>query len=337
MKSIHVPRLPEIEHCSPHGKFHSFCKNISVALGARRRVGDPGEVHPFDLQQRRVPAGASICPYHSHAAQWEMFVVLAGSGTERVNGSVHPITAGDVYVHAPGTAHQTTNTGADELVVLIIADNPPCDIWHYPDSNKWGLSPHGAWFRPMAAHYFDGEDSGGEPAVPVPARPAAFGPPGDFRKLQQDALPWEHWESPAKRFRGASKELSIALGAVRNAPPHEGGHPFDLEVNKLAPGDRGCPFHSHAAQSELFLILSGTGTVRTPEGRFEVRAGDAILHPPGEAHDLTNTGSHELLYFLIADNPPVDIWHYPDSDKWGFRPPRKIFRAAEIDYWAGEE
>jgi hypothetical protein len=40
---------------------------------------------------------------------------------------------------------------------------------------------------------------------------------------------------------------------------------------------------------------------------------------------------------LIADNPPVDIWHYPDSDKWGFRPPRKIFRAAEIDYWAGEE
>ena len=45
----------------------------------------------------------------------------------------------------------------------------------------------------------------------------------------------------------------------------------------------------------------------------------------------------DLLYFLIADNPAIDIWRYPDSDKWGHNAPRKIFRATEADYWDGEE
>ena len=50
-----------------------------------------------------------------------------------------------------------------------------------------------------------------------------------------------------------------------------------------------------------------------------------------------NTGKTDLQYLLIADNPPVDIWQYPDSNKWGFNTPRKIFRPAEVDYWDGEE
>ena len=101
--------------------------------------------------------------------------------------------------------------------------------------------------------------------------------------------------------------------------------------------DRLVPFHSHSAQWELFVIISGTGTVRANQSRFKVKAGDVIMHPPGEAHQIINTGRRDLVFYLIADNPPVDGCHYPDSKKWGSRRPRKFFRMTEVDYWDGEE
>ena len=151
------------------------------------------------------------------------------------------------------------------------------------------------------------------------------------------SLPWQEQRSPAGKFHSFCRNVSLALGGVRNAGPTHGGHPFDLELVKLGPGECGYPLHSHAAQWELFLILEGTGTVRTTAGTTPVAVGDALLHPPAEAHQLTHPGDADLLYLLIADNPPVDFFHYPDSDKWGFRAPRKCFRATDSGYWDGEE
>jgi uncharacterized cupin superfamily protein len=335
MRHVHIPSLAWAELHSPSRKFHSFTKNISAALGARWR-DQPGENHPFDLQIRRVPAGAAICPYHLHTTQWEMFVVVSGNGIARVNGERHAIAAGDVFIHPPGTAHQTINTGSEDLEVTIIADNPAADIWFYPDSNKWGIAPLRKFFRLVELDYFDGEGEDIAPSTPKPpfGAPASSAP---FKKVNVDALPWEPWESPKKTFRGTSKELSIALGAQRNAPIEGGGHPFDLELTRFPSGHSGCPFHSHAAQWEMYVIVSGTGVARCGDERQAVRAGDAFVHPPGEAHQLTNTGADDLEFFVITDNPPVDYWHYPDSNKWGLRAPRKFFRPAEVDYWDGEE
>lgn len=340
MNKVHIPDLPWEEQHSPTKRFHSFCRNISLALGGIRNAGTWGGGHPFDLQIRRLPAGAAVCPFHSHLAQWELFVVQAGTGTVRAGGETHAIKTGEVFVHPPGEPHQLINSGAADLEVLIVADNPQLDAFFYPDSNKWGLRPPGKYFRMDEVGYFDGE----EPAVPgappyqpsgSPAAPALT--PFASRKVHPDDLAWEPWESPKKKFRATSKELSVALGAKRNTPTGLGGHPFDLELGKLAPGESGCPFHSHATQWELYVILSSVATVRTVEGTTSARAGDVLLHPPGEAHQFTNTGTEDLLYWLVADNPSVDYWHYPDSNKWGFRSPRKIFRATDADYWDGEE
>ena len=62
-----------------------------------------------------------------------------------------------------------------------------------------------------------------------------------------------------------------------------------------------------------------------------------MLHPPGEAHQLTSTGGDDLLYSLVADNPPTDIWHYPDSNKRGHSTTRDFFRMTSANYWDGEE
>lgn len=342
MPKVHLPSLPEIEQRSPGGKFHSYCRNVSLALGGVRNAGTWGGGHPFDLQVRRIPPGASVCPYHSHLAQWEFFVVQSGTATVRVGAELHVLPAGSVFVHPPGEAHQLTNAAASgDLTVLIITDNPFLDACHYPDSNKWNLRPPGMIFRATPAGYFDGEEAGPPPDAssyqppPVPAPPPLA--PFAERCVQIDALPWEPWTSPKGKFRAASKELSVAVGAKRNTPSGLGGHPFDLELGKVAPGESPCVFHSHAAQWECYYFLSGSGTVRTPAGLAPVVAGDVVMHPPGEAHQFFNTGDTDLLYYLVADNPPSDYWHYPDSNKWGLREPRQFFRINPIDYWDGEE
>jgi uncharacterized cupin superfamily protein len=341
MHHAHLPSLPWHEQHSPRRTFHSFSRDVSLALGGTRNAGPWAGGHPFDVQIRRVPPSAAVCPFHSHLAQWELFVVRAGSGTVRVSEGRFPIRSGDVFFHPPGQPHQLINTGGTDLEVMIVADNPALDACYYPDSDKWGLRPPGKFFRTTAVDYFEGEETPVDGAPPYrasgspPAPPAA---PFAQRHLHLDAIAWEAWHSPKKKFRGFSKELSVALGAKRNTPAGLGGHPFDLELQKLAPGECGCPYHSHAAQWELFLLISGTATVRASDIEHTFGAGHAMLHPPGEAHRITNAStSEDLVFFLIADNPPVDYWHYPDSKKWGLRAPRMFFRPNEVDYYDGEE
>jgi uncharacterized cupin superfamily protein len=262
--------------------------------------------------------------------------VRSGRGRVRVGGEFHDVAAGDAWIHPPGEAHQLTNPGGDDLHVLIVADNPALDAFHYPDSGKWGIRPPGGFFRITPVDYFDGEE--GEPA-PAPAAAAVAAPASPFpeRKIHVDSIPWDEWRSPQGRFGGASREVSIALGARRNTPTGLGGHPFDVEWGRLRPGQRPCPFHAHSAQWELFVFLSGTAGVRTAEGWTEVRAGDCVLHAPGHPHQLENRGTDDVEYLLVADNPLSEHWHYPDSGKWGFRTPRKFFRMQDADYWDGEE
>ena len=246
----------------------------------------------------------------------------------------------DEVVSEGGTP--STGTGTGDLEVLILTDNPPFDFCHYPDSNKWGGRYVGGVFRIERCDYFAGEEeplpAGTGSATPPPPLPS-LPPIAPFaqRRIATDALPWENFDSPKGKFRGESKSLSVALGANPKLPVGGGGHPFDLELGRLPAGFSGCPYHIHSSQWELFWILEGTGTVRTEAGLTPVGPGDLVLHPPGEAHQLTNTGTGDLTYYLVADNPPVDIWQYPDSQKWGFNAPRKFFRPVETPYWDGEE
>lgn len=340
MKRVHLPSLPWDEQHSPTKKFHSFCRNISIALGGLRNTGTWGGGHPFDLQVRRIPPGAAVCPYHLHLGQWELFLVRSGSGTVRTPEGRTAVETGDVFFHPPGGPHQLINSGPTDLEVLIIADNPPVDGCHYPDSNKWSLRPPGKLFRMTETDYFDGEDTPVAGIAPYLIAPPPAAPPvAPFaqRKLNLADAAWVAWESPKKKFRSSYQEISIALGAKHHTSTGLGGHPFDLEHGKVAAGQCGCPFHSHSSQWELFIFLSGTATIRTPAGTTVARTGDVILHPPGEAHQFTNTGSDDVHYLLIADNPPTDIWHYPDSNKWGHNSTRDFFRMNEADYWDGEE
>lgn len=164
-----------------------------------------------------------------------------------------------------------------------------------------------------------------------------------MKKINQDQVSWDEIKSPRGKYHLFRRHLSLALGGIKDTGTWGGGHPFDLELTRLAPGATNWPYHSHSAQWELYVIVSGRGVTRTPEGEVEMGPGDCFICPPGEPHQMRNPGTEDLVYYVIADNPPVEIGEYPDSKKMFFKRSRggkierRIFEADDVDYYQGEE
>ena len=161
MKKINLSEIEEQERRSPKGKYHAFYKEISLALGRERDSLDLDKRHPFDLMLARLPAGASLCPYHAESAQWEMYLVVSGRGIVRDAEGTTEVTAGDTFLFKPGEAHQLTAAPDEEFVYYVIADNPIGDSCFYPDSGKWAVRKEGTEMvivKGEETHYLDGEE-----------------------------------------------------------------------------------------------------------------------------------------------------------------------------------
>jgi len=167
------------------------------------------------------------------------------------------------------------------------------------------------------------------------------------KKVNINEIKEDPWQSPKGKFAIAFKGISEALdrGRVR-----ESGHrvsadgstpPFDLELNRMPPGKPNFPFHAHSAQWEMYLIVSGKANVRDNDGATEVVAGDAFIFGPNEPHQITNSGTEDLIYYVIADNPLGESGYYPDSGKWKLnktsQADRVVIKGNETDYFDGEE
>jgi uncharacterized cupin superfamily protein len=161
-----------------------------------------------------------------------------------------------------------------------------------------------------------------------------------MKRVNQNELPWVERTSPKGKFRKFRRDLSRALATEPASPPLPGHAPFEVELMRLPAGTANYPFHSHSAEWECYLILSGTGTMRAGDGRSPLAPGDCVMCPPGEPHQIVNDGDSDLLFYVIANNTPSDVWHYPDSDKWGFALPNGdsvYFRKSDVDYYDREE
>lgn len=159
MRLINVAQISEDQWSSPRGKFNGAGKEISIALGRKDRSMDLADLHPFDVELLRIPAGKTPYPYHSHSAQWEFYYVLSGTGIARDETGKTEIKSGDAFVFSPGEAHQLINDSAADLLVLVVADNPVGESSYYPDSRKWLVrSPERRLIRSESLDYFDGEE-----------------------------------------------------------------------------------------------------------------------------------------------------------------------------------
>ena len=114
-----------------------------------------------------------------------------------------------------------------------------------------------------------------------------------------------------------------------------------VTVDVLAPGKRGCPYHLHHAQEELFLVLEGEGSLRVAGELLPVKTGDLVFIPPGpdHPHQFINTSAAPLKYLSISTQERPEVCEYPDSGKVlavapGLAAVQRLSHS--LDYWDGE-
>ncbi len=150
---------------------------------------------------------------------------------------------------------------------------------------------------------------------------------------------------------------SIEMESVGN------GSPFEASVGRftslfnmkglgcssviLRPGKKAWPYHLHYGQEELFVIISGQGTIRYDGEEHSIKSGDVIFTPPGEgtAHQIVNTSKEELKYLAFSTQENPEMCYYPDSGKYASYASdssgqSKVFIAhesSEVGYFSGED
>jgi uncharacterized cupin superfamily protein len=161
---------------------------------------------------------------------------------------------------------------------------------------------------------------------------------GDVRKVNTNDVEELAWSSPRGAFAGFGRQISEALGREPASTDLLKRHPFDVEIARIAPGQKPYPYHSHSMQWEFYHVISGSGSVRHADGTSPIVAGDAFIFAPGEPHQLHNDGSEDLVVYVVADNPIGESTYFPDSDKYAVRSPaRRVLQATDADYYDGEE
>lgn len=135
-------------------------------------------------------------------------------------------------------------------------------------------------------------------------------------------------------YEAAYARLAGPLGATMI-----GGTVYELE-----PGNANCPYHYEWGNEEWLLVLSGTLTVRHPDGEDDVPAGAIVCFPdgPAGAHKLSNRSDAPTRFLVLSTMVDPSASVYPDSGKVGMwmapgHPDNLLVRReSAVDYWDGE-
>ena len=115
-------------------------------------------------------------------------------------------------------------------------------------------------------------------------------------------------EGPTRgRYRSRIHRLGQAAGSQQ----------IGCSLYEVAPGSVAFPFHWHASNEEVIIVVSGTGNARIGEAVVPVRSGDFLAFPvgTGHAHQLEATGAEPLRYYCLSTQKDPEVCGYPDSKK----------------------
>jgi uncharacterized cupin superfamily protein len=298
--------------------YHTSYAELATPLGA----------HKLGYHAEILPSRAAFCPYHAHLVNEELFVVLGGEPSVRLDGTEHRLAAGDLLAVPPGRrgAHQLLNRSDRPAHLLAASTMIPREVVDYPDSGKRLIAVQGLAVDPpegpvgpdggprpetrarallrdgREVDYFDGEPAF-DPFARDPAPPVARDP----RIVSMADVPWEPLAMGP--FGGERKRLAQRAGARL----------LGFSLYRLQPGQRPWPFHLHHVNEEFFYVRSGYGQLRTSEGTRALKPGDAFACVPGPegAHAILNTGDAPLEYLALSTMEEPEIVEYPDSGKIG--------------------
>ena len=96
-----------------------------------------------------------------------------------------------------------------------------------------------------------------------------------------------------------------------------GAQDVGMAVYELMPGKRNFPYHTHHGIEEAVVVLSGTPTLRTPEGERDLAEGEVVAFPAGPKglHQLSNNTEQPARILMVSNKARADVVEYPDSKR----------------------
>lgn len=110
-----------------------------------------------------LPPGNSMCPYHYHLQNEEVFYIISGTGRLLTPQGEQTVTAGDLLFFPANEngAHKLTNSSETEpLRYLDFDTSNAIDVAVYPHSGKmgvWGKDVNKLYRMDDTTAYYDGE------------------------------------------------------------------------------------------------------------------------------------------------------------------------------------
>ena len=295
----------------------------TVDQGCLRRtrwdLGAAAGSHRVGLKRVRAEPGAQTSPVHAHSAEEEIFFVLDGGGRLWQDGEVCEIGAGDCIVHVAGGPAHALVAGEEGLDVLAFGERRTAETTMLARAellrlgDTWVEGP-GAGATPFARE-----------AALEPVDVSAVGErPGNVVALEDV----EAVERRRARTDMVKRDLGRAAGSVTSGLTHY----------EITPGAESYPPHCHSADEELFVVLSGSGTLRLDDDERGLERGSVVARPAGTgvAHSFVAAGSGMSL-LAYSERDPRDVCWYPRSQKLSIRGVGAMFLVQQMDYWDGEE
>jgi uncharacterized cupin superfamily protein len=137
-------------------------------------------------------------------------------------------------------------------------------------------------------------------------------------------------------------------GKVVRVGRQVGSERLGASLYEVPPGNAVSPYHWHAGNEEMLIVLLGQPTLRTPDGERELAEGEVVAFPVGErgAHTVSNKSETPTRFLIVSEMNGPDVCVYPDSNKVMAREQapgtpatgvRALFRLDDaVDYWHGE-
>jgi len=131
---------------------------------------------------------------------------------------------------------------------------------------------------------------------------------------------------------------------------HAGAERLGASLYEIPPGQATFPYHWHAANEEMLIVLRGRPSLRTPDGWRELAEGEVVAFGTGPrgAHQVQNRTAETVRLLLVSEMIAPEVCGYPDSGKVSAATrapgspadPEELFgffrREDEVDYWEGE-
>lgn len=252
-----------------------------------RTVGDLTGLRQMGVGIRSVDPGFAGTNRHFHSLEEEWSFVLSGRGTLRLGPHRIPVSAGIFAAFPPGPRpHHFLAEGDAPLVFIEGGErrSKEDDVW-YPDIRVMSRG------RVLSKDYVEPPAEEGDLSQVIRVEDV------EIRQFQHDLDP---------TVRRQTRSLHGQGGLTRQA----------VHWSRVSAGGRTTVFHTHDRTDEWVFILSGRGTARVGDDRFDIRPQDFLAHPAGgPPHVMEAT---EQLTYLVGgqSGDALDVVTYPEA---GFR------------------